>query len=170
MARLPFVEPSAESNLKELVDRIRAQKGGQITKLYAVLLHNPAICAGWLELLTAVRLYTKIPAVHREMALVRVGLLNDAQHEVKSHAKLALEEGVTQEQLDALPNWRASKLFDTSTRAVLAYAEAMTRDIKVSDEVFEGVRAIYDDRQVMEITAVIAAYNLVSRFLVALQI
>ena len=53
---------------------------------------------------------------------------------------------------------------------VLAYIDAMTADVTVSDAVFDSVRRLFDDRIVTELTAMIAAFNLVSRFLVALQV
>ena len=55
-------------------------------------------------------------------------------------------------------------------RAVLAYADAMTIGIKVSDEIFAWIRRLFDDRETVEITATVAAYNCVSRFLVALDV
>ena len=46
----------------------------------------------------------------------------------------------------------------------------MTRDIDVPDALFERVRAHFDDTQLVELFATVAAYNMVSRFLVALKI
>jgi alkylhydroperoxidase family enzyme len=46
----------------------------------------------------------------------------------------------------------------------------MTRDIHVPDDVFAAVRDAFDARGVVELTATIAAYNMVSRFLEALRI
>jgi alkylhydroperoxidase family enzyme len=61
-------------------------------------------------------------------------------------------------------------LFGARERAALAYTEAMTRSIRVPDDVFAAVRRNFDDREIVELTATIGAYNLVSRFLEALQI
>jgi len=55
-------------------------------------------------------------------------------------------------------------------RVVLAYTDAMTREVQVPDAVFAAVRALFDPRGVVELTATIAAYNMVSRFLQALRI
>ncbi|TXJ06144.1 MAG: carboxymuconolactone decarboxylase family protein, partial [Alicycliphilus sp.] len=55
-------------------------------------------------------------------------------------------------------------------RAVLAYTDAMTRQVQVSDEVFAFVAAHFEPRRLVELTATVAAYNMVSRFLEALQI
>ena len=46
----------------------------------------------------------------------------------------------------------------------------MTRDIHVPDDVFQAMHAHFDDQGVVELTATIAAYNMVSRFLEDLQI
>jgi alkylhydroperoxidase family enzyme len=54
--------------------------------------------------------------------------------------------------------------------AILAYTDAMTREVKVSDECFEKVKGLFTEREVVELTACIAGYNCVSRFLVALDV
>ena len=53
---------------------------------------------------------------------------------------------------------------------MLAYADSMTRDIHVPDAVFAAMRAHFDEPETVELTATIAGYNLVSRFLEAMQI
>lgn len=67
-------------------------------------------------------------------------------------------------------DWQSFDVFDEKLRAVLAYADAMTRDIKVPDDVFDAIWPHFDERQIVELTANIGFYNLVSRFLEALKI
>lgn len=55
-------------------------------------------------------------------------------------------------------------------RAVLAYCDAMTIGVKVSAENFARLRRVVAEQEVVEITATVAAYNCVSRFLVALDV
>ncbi|RWA14349.1 hypothetical protein EKO27_g762, partial [Xylaria grammica] len=54
--------------------------------------------------------------------------------------------------------------------AVLRYTDEMTRFVRVRDETFEALRSVCDEREVVEVTATVAAYNCVSRFLVALDV
>jgi 4-carboxymuconolactone decarboxylase len=42
--------------------------------------------------------------------------------------------------------------------------------VTVPEEIFQAVRAHFDDRQVLELTVTVAAYNMVSRVLVALEV
>lgn len=101
---------------------------------------------------------------------MRVALLNRAPYEADQHAPIALREGLSQAQLDGLADWPACPLFDAPQRAVLAYTDAMTRQVQVPDAVFAPLAEHFEPALVVEITATVAAYNMVSRFLEALQI
>ena len=82
----------------------------------------------------------------------------------------ALKEGLTPEQVTALGSWRSSNLFSDQQKALLAYTDAMTRDIDVPEVVFAEVRRHFSERQTVELTMLIGAYNMLTRFLKALKV
>ncbi len=168
MARIPYAD-SNRPDRQALVDRITRERGG-VLHLYAMLLHSAPIGEGWLNYLTAIRQKAGLAGDVREMVIMRIAHLNGAPYEAQQHAPIALKEGMTQGQLDALDDWVPSPLFSPMQRAVLAYTDAMTKEIHVSDPVFADVRGFFDETGIVELTATIAAYNMVSRFLEALQI
>lgn len=168
MARIPYADTNHPS-VKTLSDRIISERGS-ILHLYQMLLHSGPIAEGWLKYLTAIRQKTTISGAMRELIIMRVALLNNAPYEADQHAPIALQEGVSQEKLDALKEWSSSDIFDKAECAILAYTDAMTRKIQVPEEIFSEVSKIYSHEEIVEITATIAAYNMVSRFLEALQI
>jgi AhpD family alkylhydroperoxidase len=168
MARIPFPDASAAA-LKPLVDRIVAARGG-LLDLYRVLLHSPPVAAGWLEYLTSIRGASSLPGATRELVIMRIAHVNRAPYEAQQHAPIALREGLSAQQIEAIANWQEEPAFDARQRAALAYADAMTSTVQVPDDVFSAVRAEFDSRQLVELTATIAAYNMVSRFLEALEI
>ncbi|KLU88484.1 4-carboxymuconolactone decarboxylase, variant [Magnaporthiopsis poae ATCC 64411] len=53
--------------------------------------------------------------------------------------------------------------------AVLRYADEMTRNVRVADGTAALLKELFSDREIVEITATVACYNCVSRFLVALD-
>ena len=169
MARIPYADENQNEEVAALAAQIRKERG-QLHNLYRMLLNSPPVARGWLALLTAVRQQCKLPGRIRELVIVRIAILNGARYEYDSHIPLALGEGLTQQQLDALRDWDQSKAFNEIDSAVLAYTDAMTKDVKVSDEVFDALRPHFDARELTELTATIAAYNLVSRFLEAVKI
>jgi AhpD family alkylhydroperoxidase len=168
MARLPYADLS-QPEIRPLAERIVAERGS-VLHLYQMLLHSPPVAGGWLAYLTAIRQQSTLPGALRELVIMRVAVLNGAPYEADQHAPIALKEGVTQAQLDALADWASATCFDDTQRAVLAYCDAMTRTVQVPEPVFEAVRARLDPRLLVELTATVAAYNMVSRFLEALQI
>ena len=169
MARIPYADP-ANPAVKPLADRIIAERGG-ILHLYQMLLNSPSVAEGWLSYLTAIRQKSTLEGALRELVIMRVAHLNRAPYEADQHAPIALKEGMTQAQLDALSDWsKHAALFSDPERAVLAYTDAMTRDVQVPDEVFAAVSSHFAPQQMVELTATVAAYNMVSRFLEALQI
>lgn len=168
MARIPYADATAPE-ARPLAERIVAERGS-LLHLYRMLLHSPPVAAGWLEYLTAIRQRCALPADVRELVVMRVAALNGASYEADQHVPYALDAGLSRAQLDALPDWEGSGLFGARERAVLAYTDAMTRHVQVPDPVFQAVRESFDDRLLVELTATIAAYNMVSRFLEALRV
>jgi AhpD family alkylhydroperoxidase len=168
MARIPYADLE-QPEIRPIVDAIVAQRG-TVLHLYRMLLQSPPVAEGWLAFLTAIRHRCTLPGDVRELVIMRIAIVNGAPYEADQHAPIALKEGLTQAQLDALADWSGSDRFTPSQRAVLALADSMTRDVHVPDAVFEGVRPHFTERELVELVATIAAYNMVSRFLEALAI
>jgi len=172
MARVAYAE---EVDHPELARRIREQRGGKMLNLYRMLMNSPPLAEGWLALLTAIRQQCEVPALYRELAILRVAVVNEAPYEFAAHVPFAEKEGMSAAQIEGLKILAvgavagASGLYDEKMRAVIAYADAMTREIHVSDTVFDQVAKFFDARQMVELTATVGAYNMVSRFLEALH-
>jgi alkylhydroperoxidase family enzyme len=74
-------------------------------------------------------------------------------------------------QIHALVEYATSSHFDTAERAALAYADAMTDiPVNVSDELFSELKTHFSDKQIIELTAIIARENYRARFNHALKI
>lgn len=98
---------------------------------------------------------------------MRIAHVNGAPYEAEQHAPIALKEGVIQEQIDVLGDWHASSLFSGRESAALACCDEMTKHVHVTNKVFADAKAHFDNREIVELTATIGAYNMVSRFLEA---
>ena len=178
--RVPLVTPGTRPELSA-IERSIAEQRGSISVLYQVLLNSAPLASGWEKLLTAVRNQTSVPAHLRELVILRVAVLNGATFEFDAHVPNARQAGIADAKMDAVRHWRAESrdagagatrqdIFDDDEQLVLELADAMTRDIEVPDALMERLSARFDARGVVEVVATVAAYNMVSRFLVALRI
>lgn len=122
----------------------------------------------------AVRNQTSIPDDIREIIICRVALINRAWVEWNIHTGILLSSTGFNEQKLAV----VQELFPLSQGAlddrqwvVLKFTDAMTREVAVPQDLFDEVKAAgFDNREIVELTAAVASYNMVSRFLVALDI
>ncbi len=167
MARLTYVAPPGA-----VTERIRQRRGGRLTALDGMLLHSPEFADGWNSMLGAVRGSSTLPADVRELVILRVAARNGADYEWVAHEPLARQAGLGDEQIAAisLAGGGSSATLSQAQWAALAYADAMTTHVTVPEEIFQAVRAHFDDRQAVEMTVTVAAYNMVSRVLVALEV
>jgi alkylhydroperoxidase family enzyme len=168
MARIPYSDDS-DPAFAALKANIVAERG-KLHNLYRMLLNSPPVAQGWLDFLTAIRQKCVLDGYVRELSILRIAVINKADYEFLSHVPFALKAGLAQAQVDDIQRWEQSTLFSDRDRAVLGYTDSMTRDVHVPEAVFEPVKHHFSTREVTELTATIAAYNLVSRFLEALEI
>jgi alkylhydroperoxidase family enzyme len=192
MARLPYVAPPGD-----VTSRIRERRGGRLTALDGMLLHSPEFADGWNSMLAAVRGKSTLPPDIRELAILRVAARNRADYEWVAHEPLARQAGLGDAQIAAIKVGGGGAVgggagatgggagatgggagatgggaggLSPAQWAALAYTDAVTMHVSVRREIFAAVRAHFDDRQVLELTVTVAAYNMVSRVLVALEV
>jgi alkylhydroperoxidase family enzyme len=169
---IPYKPDGDDAGPKELVDAIRARRaGGKLLNLDRMLLNSPAFAKGWNTMFGAIRGQLALPGKLREIAIMAIGALNQAEYEWAQHEKEFYAAGGTKDQLAAIKNVSAAanndKLFTEGERATLALTDEMTRKIKVSDATMKRIRKALPDDQVVELIGTIAGYNMVSRFAVA---
>ena len=171
MSRVSHIEESEHPELAELIGRIRGARGGRLLNFYRTLLHSPQLAATWLPFNDAVRRETLLDARVRELTIMRVAILNRVDYVLNIHRRrYAAQAGVTADECDALTDWARSTLFGRRERAVLSYVDAMTREIEVPDPVFEELREHFGERETVELTVLVGAYNLHTRVLMALRV
>lgn len=131
----------------------------------------------------SIRTQTTLPQSVRELAICRVAVLNQAWYEWDQHSPILAAANAVPEstikKLKTLPAISASSSqtgleelqgLDERHLAVLEYTDAMTKGCIVPQPLFDRIRKLFSEREVTELTATVAAYNCVSRFLVALDV
>jgi 4-carboxymuconolactone decarboxylase len=171
MARVALIEEADHPELAEPIALLKNGRRGELINVYRLLLHSPELAMGWFELLNAVRFKTGIDDITREIVIIRVAILNEVRYVINQHIpKLALDAGMTLAQCEAIRDWQTSDAFTPVQRAVLAYTDAMTVDIRVPEPTYAAAAAFYDERQMVELSVLVGAYNMHTRVLQALNI
>ena len=170
MARVSFVEKTqAHSMVKDLYQR-NEDRRGFVTNLGKVMGHCPYIGLNFERMGNSLRRGEELAPGLRELSILCVGHLTQSEYEFAHHSTLALQCGISKQQIDEVSQWATSKLFNEEERAVLGYTEEVTLDIRVKDETYARLRSLFSEHTIVELTALIGYYCMVCRILVALQV
>jgi alkylhydroperoxidase family enzyme len=171
--RIPNWTPEAAARDGALLDAIRARRGGRFINLDLALLWSEPLARGWNALLGAVRREFSVDPRLKELAICTVARLTGADYEFTHHWPEYVKAGGSDALRDALDDPAAASKdsrFSEDERLAMRYAIAMTRDVKVPDDLFAAIKRRFRETDIVELTAAIATYNMVARLLVALEV
>ena len=157
---------------EELLDAMQARRpNGELIGIDRVLLKSFPLATGWNALLGRVRSQFTLKLEYLELIMLRVAVLNGAEFEWGVHYPVYLEAGGTAVKAEGLQSSCIdTSLYDSFERALLTLTDQSTQRVQVDAEVIELLKHLFGESQTVEAVATVAAYNMVSRFLVALDI
>ena len=101
----------------------------------------------------------KIDPKLRELGQTRAGYAVGSQFVFSQHCKASRDVGLSEEQIEAIPNWAVADCFSPIERAVLAYTDALVLERgRVSDGIFAALKADLSDEEILELTYVTCTY------------
>jgi AhpD family alkylhydroperoxidase len=130
----------------------------------------PDAMKGMLELEKAVKNVSLEPGLV-ELVKIRASQINGCAYCIYMHTKSAREIGETEERLYLLDAWRESPLYSDRERAALAWTESLTliSETHAPDGDYETLKAHFTDKERVELTLVISAYNAWNRFAIGFR-
>lgn len=170
MARIGMTEAErADPRVQEAFAFVKGE-WSEIPALYDALGAAPGMLKAWIDFAWTLRLEAKTDRALRELIIMRGAQVAGAVYEWAHHLDMALTAGVSQAQLDALKDWRASDLFSAGERAALAMAEEVTEGPGASAETLEALKAEFTQEQVAELVLTASFYVCVARVLSSLGV
>ena len=117
-------------------------------------------------------LQSKLPATLINLVYLRISQLNNCAYCLDMHTRELLKGGQKIEKLALVQAWaEAGSLFDKRERAALAWAETVTRvaDTGVPDRAYEAARAVFDERELVDLTLAISLMNAYNRMAISFR-
>ena len=170
--RIPL-KPIDLAEPADLVAAIRKRRGGQLIELDRLLLYSQPLSEGWNHFLGNIRERFSVPQQLRELAMCTVAVLNNAEYEFTQHAPLYIKAGGSEEKATLLRQPGTAidnSAFTQDEQLTIALTTQLTRDVRISDDLFDQCVDFFGNEHLVELVATIAAYNMVSRFLVAFEL
>ena len=171
--RIPAWTPEAAPRDPALLDAILKRRGGKFINLDLALLWSEPLARGWNAYVGAVRRELAVSPRLKELAICVVARITGAEYEFTHHWPEYVKAGGTdalRSRLDHPERALDDDSFTADERLAMRYAATMTRDVKVPDALFAELRRRFNETEIVELTAAIATYNMVARFLLAFDI
>ncbi|MBM3302037.1 MAG: carboxymuconolactone decarboxylase family protein, partial [Deltaproteobacteria bacterium] len=153
----------------ELFEKIEG-RGATILNLYRVVGHSSSVASTFVKLGNLLLNRAELSPKLRELAILRIAKLAGSEYEWTQHVPVALETGISRQQIDDVQAWQTSKNFGEEERAVLAYTDEVALYVKAKDETFEALRSHLSERSIVELTLSIGYWGMVARVLVPLEV
>jgi alkylhydroperoxidase family enzyme len=171
VSRLPALPEPLDPIITDLFEDT-AKRGGHILNLHLTKAHAPKLQAAGRHITRALRNECIAPRVLREIAILRASILVGCAYEEHHHRPLALAAGLTQEQVDAIRDWRPkAHLFDDKQKALLAYLDQLLQNKgDVDDATFAAMEKHFTPQEIVELTMSATSYFGGGMFMKAMRI
>ena len=161
--RIPFPDRDALDDAQRAVwDRVVAGPRGKVIGPLRAAIHNPELASRWSALGEALRFNTSLPKRLSELAICVTGRRWSSQVEWWVHARTAAEAGIAPAILAAIRDGRPPRFTDPEEAMIYAFARELQQEGRVSDSVYALVRDTFGVKGVVELTALIGYYTMVS--------
>lgn len=152
-----------------LYDALLKQRG-VVPNMFKTAANIPALALGIAAFLKPIMGDGALPGWYKELIAVRVCLLHHFEYGIKAHLISAKQKGAGTEQLNSVQDFEHGP-FTEAEKIGFRYTDRLHRSsAEIDDEFYAAVKDVYNDLQVIELTAVAAAFEFFPRFIDALRI
>ena len=111
-----------------------------------------------------------VDAKLKDLAYLKTALINGCEYCHRAHSASGKKNGITDEQIKNLAFFQRSEAFDAKEKAVLLYAERVTRGASaIRPPAIQELKQYFNDDQIVELTLTICIANFTNRFNDAMQ-
>jgi 4-carboxymuconolactone decarboxylase len=135
--------------------------GGRDLNLFRVMMHHPDLTRRWVVFAAHVLRKQTLPARERELLILRIGWLNQAEYEWAQHFEIAKRCGITAEEIERVRQGPSAG-WDSEDAALLQAVDDLYEYSAVSDATWNALSARFSTMQMMDLVFTIGQYNLVS--------
>jgi uncharacterized peroxidase-related enzyme len=170
LGRIPMLErEQVEGDIATLYDKIYEERG-IVPYMFKTVAHVPDLALGFAALLKPLMSEGNLAAWYKELIATRVASLNTCEYCFSSHRYLAKLRGATVEQVETVDSYESGP-FTEKERAGFRYADKLhTSTHAIDDAAYAAVKEHFNDKEIIELTAVAAAFEFFPRFVSALEV
>ncbi len=137
------------------------EKFGKSLNIFSTLAYQPDVLGGTTQINDGIR--RDLPEKLREFAYYKASQINGCEYCSHYHKAAAKKAGATDAQIAEIDDYVRSNAFSDHEKAVLAYAEQLTKTATVDPKTVAKLKEFLDDTQLVTLAATVALANFTNR-------
>jgi alkylhydroperoxidase family enzyme len=168
--RIPMLErDQVTPEVAVIYDALLKQRG-VVPNMIKTAANIPALAQGIVAFLKPIVGDGALPGWYKELIAVRICLLHEFEYGIKAHSISARQKGAHEAQINGVKDFEKGP-FTEEEKLGLRYADRLHRSPEEIDDAFYAqIKSVYNNLQIIELTAVAAAFEFFPRFIAALRI
>jgi len=158
--RVPFRDFSTLSDEDKKMGE-RNKVNGNVVNIFRVLMNHPKLARKWSTFAGYILGDNTLPPRDREILILRIGWLNQAQYEWEQHVRIGKAAGLTDDEVDRITEGPKAG-WNRHDAALVQAADELFENSVVSDETWKTLSERYNTEQMMDAVFTVGQYNLVS--------
>jgi uncharacterized peroxidase-related enzyme len=160
----PVSKESAAPEVQPILEKL-TQAFGKVPAFFGTMARVPEAFAAFMPFYSAVIDHGTVERKYKELAYLKASLINGCEYCFRAHSASGKKNGVTEEQIAALAFYHRSPKFDAKEKAVLLYAERITRGAAaIRPAAVNELKQYFNDDQIVELTLASCMPNFTNRF------
>ena len=160
----PISKENAAPAAQPILDKLTAGLG-KVPAFFGTMARVPEALAHFVPFYTAVIDHGTVERKYKELAYLKTSLINGCEYCYRAHVASGKKNGVSDDQIKALAFYYRSPAFDAKEKAVILYAERVTRGAAaIRPKALDELKQYFNDDQIVELTLTVSIANLTNRF------
>jgi 4-carboxymuconolactone decarboxylase len=157
----PIDELQWSDSVKEILRKIKVGQG-EVPNIFKTLAHHPDLLRRWIVFANHVLFKSTVPARERELIILRIGWLCEAEYEWAQHVRIGKQAKLTDEEVHRIKIGPTAAGWSERDKLLLDATDELYKDAFITDVTWQGLSQHYNTQQLMDIVFAVGQYNLVA--------
>lgn len=136
--------------------------GGDVANIFRTLANHEKLAKRWMVFANHILAKSTLSARDREILILRIGWLCQAEYEWGQHVVIGKRAGLTDDEIEAIKQGAEAGSWSEHEALLLQATDELHNDAFITDETWAGLARTYSEQQMMDVVFTVGQYNLVS--------
>jgi alkylhydroperoxidase family enzyme len=159
--RLPPIDPNDFNEEQREVYKNQIEQGS-VLNIFRTLAHHPKLAKRWGVFGTHILNKSTLSPRDREIAILRIGWLCQAEYEWGQHVVIGKAAGLSLKEIERIKEGTDADGWTDAEKLIIRATDELKDDAFITDETWKALTGHYSDQQLMDLVFTVGQYNLVS--------